>query len=195
MSTAWRLDISHGLRSEPSLVEYYPRKEISSLLLKIQVSVDRWTYQLYLKHCLPNGCVPWLLFFSLSWPHPGPWPHFLFEHRVPRVLTHVYVCARSLSCIWLFVTPWTVDHKAPLSMEFSRQEYWGGFPFPSPTSIQHRIWRFHDHLNLIHPKPASLCLSSALASCVILMRSPSLLLHLHLPTMFLPRHPWWSLPQ
>ena len=29
-------------------------------------------------------------------------------------------------------TPWTVDHKAPLSMGFSRQEYWSGLPFPSP---------------------------------------------------------------
>ena len=29
-------------------------------------------------------------------------------------------------------TPWTVTHKAPLSMEFSRQEYWSGFPFPPP---------------------------------------------------------------
>ena len=27
---------------------------------------------------------------------------------------------------------WTIAHKAPLSMEFSRQEYWSGFPFPSP---------------------------------------------------------------
>ena len=28
------------------------------------------------------------------------------------------------------MTPWTVAHQAPLSMEFSRQEYWSGFPFP-----------------------------------------------------------------
>ena len=34
--------------------------------------------------------------------------------------------------VWLFVTPWTVAHQAPLSMEFSRQEYWSGLPFPSP---------------------------------------------------------------
>ena len=27
--------------------------------------------------------------------------------------------------------PWTVAHQAPLSMEFPRQEYWGGLPFPS----------------------------------------------------------------
>ena len=38
---------------------------------------------------------------------------------------------QSLSRVRLFVTPWTVVHKAPLSMEFSRQEYWSGLPFPS----------------------------------------------------------------
>ena len=30
------------------------------------------------------------------------------------------------------VTPWTIAHQAPLSMEFSRQEYWNGLPFSSP---------------------------------------------------------------
>ena len=30
-----------------------------------------------------------------------------------------------------FVTPWTIAHQAPLSMEFSRQEYWSGLPFPA----------------------------------------------------------------
>ena len=40
----------------------------------------------------------------------------------------VCVCAqaRVLRHVWLFVTPWTVAHEAPLSMEFSRQEYWSG---------------------------------------------------------------------
>ena len=32
----------------------------------------------------------------------------------------------------LFVTPWTVSCQTPLSMEFSRQEYWNGLPFPTP---------------------------------------------------------------
>ena len=41
----------------------------------------------------------------------------------------VYVC---VSHAWLFVTPWTKAHHAPLSMEFSRQEYWSGSPVPSP---------------------------------------------------------------
>ena len=34
-----------------------------------------------------------------------------------------------------FVTPWTVDCQAPLSMGFSRQEYWSGLPFPSPGAL------------------------------------------------------------
>ena len=37
--------------------------------------------------------------------------------------------AQSLSCVWLFVTPWTVAHQVPLSMEFPRQEYWSGLLF------------------------------------------------------------------
>ena len=37
-----------------------------------------------------------------------------------------------LSRVQLFVTPWTVAHQSPPSMEFSRQEYWSGLPFPSP---------------------------------------------------------------
>ena len=36
----------------------------------------------------------------------------------------------SLSCAWLYVTPWTVARQSPLSTEFSRQEYWSGLPFP-----------------------------------------------------------------
>ena len=38
------------------------------------------------------------------------------------------------SCLTL-VTPWTVARQAPLSMRFSRQEYWSGLPFPSPGDL------------------------------------------------------------
>ena len=34
-----------------------------------------------------------------------------------------------------FVSPWTVALQAPLFMEFSSQEYWSGFPFPSPGNL------------------------------------------------------------
>ena len=42
------------------------------------------------------------------------------------------VCAQSLR---LFAAPWTVAHQASLSMEFSRQEYWSGLPFPPPRDL------------------------------------------------------------
>ena len=38
----------------------------------------------------------------------------------------------ALSHVWLFATPWAVARQAPLSMEFSRQEYWSGLPGPPP---------------------------------------------------------------
>ena len=40
------------------------------------------------------------------------------------------MCAQLLSRVQLFATPWTL-----LSMEFSRQEYWSGFPFPTPGGL------------------------------------------------------------
>ena len=45
------------------------------------------------------------------------------------------MCAQLLSHIQLFVTPWTVPCQAPLSMGFSRQEYWSGLPFPPPGDL------------------------------------------------------------
>ena len=44
------------------------------------------------------------------------------------------VKVKPLSRVRLFAIPWTVAHQALLSMGFSRQEYWSGFPFPSPGS-------------------------------------------------------------
>ena len=40
-----------------------------------------------------------------------------------------------LGHVQLFATPWTVACQAPLSMEFSRQEYWSGLPCPSPGDL------------------------------------------------------------
>ena len=40
-----------------------------------------------------------------------------------------------LNRVQLFRTPWTVACQAPLSMQFSRQEYWSGLPFPSPGDL------------------------------------------------------------
>ena len=51
---------------------------------------------------------------------------------------HVCVCVcvcLSFSGVLLFVTLWTVASQAPLSMEFSRQEYWSEMPFPSSGNL------------------------------------------------------------
>ena len=40
-----------------------------------------------------------------------------------------------LSHLQLFVTPWTIACQTPPSMEFSKQEYWNGLPFPTPEDL------------------------------------------------------------
>ena len=50
----------------------------------------------------------------------------------PGVWLCVKVKVKLLSLVWFFATPWTVDYHAPLSVGFSRQEYWSWLPFHSP---------------------------------------------------------------
>ena len=55
--------------------------------------------------------------------------HFLLQCMKVKV--------KSLSRVRLLATPWTAAHQAPLSMGFSRQEYWSGVPLPSPCA---KLW-------------------------------------------------------
>ena len=54
-------------------------------------------------------------------------------------ILYIFLCmkvkVKSLSCVQLFAIPWTVAYQAPLSMGFSRKEYWSGLPFPSPENL------------------------------------------------------------
>ena len=45
------------------------------------------------------------------------------------------VKVKSLSHVWLLATPWTAAYQAPLSMGFSKQEYWNGMPLEAYRSI------------------------------------------------------------
>ena len=54
-----------------------------------------------------------------------------YLHMTQTILT-IKILVVVLSYVQLFVNPWTVAHQAPLSVEFSRQEYWSGLPFPPP---------------------------------------------------------------
>ena len=55
------------------------------------------------------------------------------------ILVSVFECSVyhvvMLSHVQLFAAPWTVAHLAPLSMGFSRQEYWSGLSFPPPGDL------------------------------------------------------------
>ena len=55
-------------------------------------------------------------------------------HRSQLSSQQHYCCVVAKSCLTL-VTPWPVAHQAPLSMGFSRQEYWSRLSFPSPEDF------------------------------------------------------------
>ena len=70
-------------------------------------------------------------------PHPGIKPvsstlaEKCFTLELPgKPLYMWFADVQLLNHAWLFRTPWTVIHQVPLSMGFSRQEYWSGLPFP-----------------------------------------------------------------
>ena len=107
-----------------------------------------------LPHCAPSalrahsrGWNPsWFLSSSSS--HVSPSHRFYFP--IPQQSRpFLSVCACVLSCfghVRLFVTPWTVARQAPLSMGFSRQEYWRGWPCPPSGGSS----RPGDHTHLSH---------------------------------------------
>ena len=91
----------------------------------------------------------------------------------------VCVCLREkeLSCAGLFATPWTIVCQSPLLMEFYRQEYWSGLPFPSPgifpiQGLNPRIWSLlYWQVDSLSQAPPNLCYHIAicqghLAACL-----------------------------
>ena len=63
----------------------------------------------------------------------------IFSYQLVSIQSMCCVCVCAVlscfSCVWLCTIPWTVTRQAPLSLEFSRQEYWSGLPFPSPGDL------------------------------------------------------------
>ena len=101
---------------------------ISSWSLNTSVTFSRCLYQNFIFTNMTKHCS--LLLESLQ--------TLLTSHILPCMLSH-------FSRVWLFATPWTAAHQAPLSMGFSRQDYWsellcsppGDLPSPGiePTSL------------------------------------------------------------
>ena len=73
------------------------------------------------------------------------------------------------SCL-IFVTPWTVAHQAPLSIGFSRQEYFSGVPLPSPT--REAIHSIYYVISCCCYVECSVMLNSFVTSCTIAWQAP-----------------------
>ena len=70
------------------------------------------------------------------------------------------VKVKLLSRAWLLVTPWTAAYQVPLSMGFSRQEYWSGVPLPSPICHLSVVQISSGHGNLVMPSSHWYCSAS-----------------------------------
>ena len=85
---------------------------------------------------VPNTSTFILPFSRFVLPHPPravPLQSSSGSWLCPQSITALY--AQSLSHVQLFVSPLTVAHQVLLFMDFSRQEYWSGLPFPSPGGL------------------------------------------------------------
>ena len=76
-----------------------------------------------------------LNWYNDTWLIGLPWSWFKLNKNIHTVSG---VCCTVLSCfchVWFFATLWTVAYQAPLSMGFSRPEYWNGLPCPPPGAL------------------------------------------------------------
>ena len=146
---------------------------VQSLGPAIFIMFPSWFFFNWLCHVASGILVPWPR-IDLPWKHcvlttqqpekSLAGSHAGFENHRTNRFTYYYLLSlclplkhfffpfaptmcQSLSRVRLFVTPWTVDRQAPLSMEFFRQEYWSALPFPSSgdlpdPGIEHRFPAF-----------------------------------------------------
>ena len=98
------------------------QKRTESALQGGTLMSDEYSQPIYLMKVRTSTCI-----CSLGFQFKLPAPHSSYLRQKVK--------AKSLSHNRLFVTPWT--YHAPTSMGFSRQEYWSGLPFPSPSQRAH----------------------------------------------------------
>ena len=111
---------------------------LSSLLLPPFFLLKSWSIlsQAMQAHRLPQ---PWRIPLLVT---PVRSPHSIFYHSLLQLAhrgpTPLSPCMCVLGCfnhVWLSADPWTIAHQAPLSVGFSRQEYWSGWPCPPPGDL------------------------------------------------------------
>ena len=98
------------------------------------------------------------------------------------------VKVKSLSCVQLLATSWTAAHQAPLSMGFSRQEYWSGVPLPSPAWPSSHLRKSEMKKEFQHPSSLTkgylLMGYACLLGAAQLLRLRNRIRHCHLQFLF-----------
>ena len=125
------------------LTQWFGAKPFTQIF---QNSIRTYKGNINRKKLLLSWSLNWLLWnsgqfrcFITLFNHHSLWSKMVCrKEQVPGLSGRWCVC-QSPSCGWLFASPWTASHQAPLSMEFSRQKYWSGFAIPfSRSSSQPR---------------------------------------------------------
>ena len=129
--------LTHELHEIPGYFLFFNLNYFNWKIITLQYCdgfCHTWTRIGHRYTCIPPSWTPL--------PHPSP-PHLsslsqstgfgcpASRTELALVIYFTYG-ACMLSHFWLFATPWAIACCASLSMGFSRQEYWSGFPFPSP---------------------------------------------------------------
>ena len=95
--------------------------------LKIQDELSEFCFLLRPLSLVCNAHLP-------AVPSPGLCMVSLDRSKCPLLL-RMHVCAKSLQSCWTLCTLWAVACQDPLSIGFSRQEFWSGWPFPPPGDL------------------------------------------------------------
>ena len=69
---------------------------------------------------------------TYQWPQDWKMSVFIPMSKKGKAKECSKMKVKLLSCVQLFVTPWTITYQTPLTMGFSKLRYWSGLPFPSP---------------------------------------------------------------
>ena len=139
LSTAPPEKSQTGLNSEPTAVSV-----TTHLITSTHVT---YTPNIYLFIC---GCI----YIDMHHTHSCKSP---FQTKMSCVHSNwLQLCLTRFSCVWLFATLWTIACQVPLSMGFSRQEYWSGLPCPPPWETS---WPRKSNPHLMHWQVGSLPLA------------------------------------
>ena len=107
--------------------------KLSTSLMLEKVCFVKCVWQLSQETCQDTKLASWDLSEVKLMESMNYYKYIFFRNcSVDIIRTHGWCM---LSRVWLFATPWTVAHQAPLSMGFLSQEYWRGLPFPPPGDL------------------------------------------------------------